>query len=388
MSTRARLLVATLSTGVVFYIAVGSVLGRVLGDTTYGQLTVFNEVIRMVIDSYVEPVDLDRSMAGAYLGLTDALDGDSVYLDAEDYRMLSVRDASAADVGLELTRRHAFLMVVGTRAESPARRGGVRTGDLIKTIDGRHTRYLSVPEAQRLLRGEPGGGVALEIHRAGTDLVTLELVRERLEDAPPRAERLEGNLARVVVSELSEGTAAAVRDELDALRRDGASSLVLDLRGAASGPLEEGVRLAELFVDGGVVTQLRGKRSGERALEADPRQHAWSEPVVVLTDRGTAGGAEIAAAALQDAGRAELVGEHTFGRAALQRAFPLPEGGLLLTVATYQTPKGEDIHGRGIEPDHVVNRQEKADDDAADPALDRARELLQEAEAAPQAEAA
>jgi carboxyl-terminal processing protease len=381
MSTRARLLVATVSTGLVFYIAVGSVLGRVMGDTTYGQLTVFNEVIRMVIDSYVEPIDLDRTMSGAYLGLTDALDGDSVYLDAADYRLFSEQEGDEADVGLVLTRRHAFLMIVGTRAGSPAREADLRTGDLIKTIDGRHTRYVSVPVAERLLSGEPGASVRLEIHRAGSDLLEVELVRERLAAAPVRSERLEGDVARLVIPELSADTASAARAELQALRSDGVARLVLDLRGATSGPLEQGVRLAELFLDGGVATRLQRKNSEERQLEASPEERVWSDPLVVLTSHGTAGGAEIAAAALRDAGRAELVGEHTFGRAAVQRAFPLPEGGLLLTVATYRTPKGEPIHGRGLRPDHAVASVRPAEgEEAADPILAKALELLGAAE--------
>ena len=195
MSTRARLLVAGLSTGLVFYIALGSVLGRVMGDTTYGQLTVFNEVVRMVIDSYVEPIDLDRTMDGAYLGLTEALDGDSNYLDAAQYQALSRRQDSG-DVGLVLSRRHGFLMVVGTRPGSPARRAGVRTGDLIKTIDGRHTRGVAPPAAEQLLAGEPGGRVHLEIHRAGAELIEVDLVRERLAEASPSVERLPDGTAR------------------------------------------------------------------------------------------------------------------------------------------------------------------------------------------------
>src|SRR5437879_8834942 len=110
------------------YVVVGSLLGRVLGDTSYGQLAVFNEVVRLVLEAYVEPVNLDRAMAGARLGLTDALDGDSAYLDDEELKLYNQTSKDDADVGLLLSRRGPFLMVVSTRAGSPAEKAGMKAG--------------------------------------------------------------------------------------------------------------------------------------------------------------------------------------------------------------------------------------------------------------------
>ena len=188
MSPRARLLVALVSTGLISYVAVGSLLTRVLGDTSYGQLSIFNEVIRLVLDAYVEPVNVDRAMAGARLGMTDALDGDSAYLDAEQFaRYQNPADGQDADVGLVLTRRFGFLMVVVARPGSPAAEAGLRTGDLVKSIDGRHM-LGPVPAAigQQLLRGAPGSSVALTILRAGTDPFDVSITRERIVSMAPR----------------------------------------------------------------------------------------------------------------------------------------------------------------------------------------------------------
>ena len=350
MSPRARLFVAFVSTGFIGYIALGSVLGRVRGDSTYGQLAVFNEVVRIVLDAYVDPVNLDRTMAGARLGLTEALDGDSAYLEPEEFRLYQQPSRDDGDVGLVLTRRFSFLMVVAARAGSPADKAGVKAGDVIKTIDGRHTRPLPAPVGQRLLRGAPGSVVKLTLLRAGSDPIDLSLTRERLVPAAPRSRMLEDGAGYLKVPEFPARVADDIRGELAALRRGGARTLVLDLRDSGDGAPAEAAKVAELFLHGGVVTKLTGTRMGEQVLTADPARSAWDLPMAVLVDTGTAGPAEIVAAALLDAGRAPLVGEHTFGRAAVQKPVPLAEGGLVITVGKYVSPKGNAIHGKGLEP--------------------------------------
>jgi carboxyl-terminal processing protease len=380
MSPRARLFVAFVSTAFIGYIALGSVLGRVRGDSTYGQLAVFNEVVRIVLDAYVDPVNLDRTMAGARLGLTEALDGDSAYLDAEEFRAYQQPAREDGDVGLLLSRRFSFLMVVSARAGSPAEKSGVRAGDIIKTIDGRHTRPLPAPVGQRLLRGAPGSVVKLTLLRAGSDPIDLSLVRERLSPAPPRSKVLEDGAGYLKVPEFPSRVADDIRGELAALRRGGARTLVLDLRDSGDGAPAEAVKVAELFLRGGVVSRLTGTRVPEQVLSADPSRSAWDLPMAVLVDTGTAGPAEIVAAALLDAGRAPLVGEHTFGRAGVQKAVPLADGGLVITVGKYVSPKGNAIHGKGLEPSVPV---EAATDDMApegaaprDLILEKALEVL------------
>jgi len=364
MSHRARLLVALVSTGLIGYVAVGSLLGRVLGDTSYGQLAIFNEVVRLVVDSYVEPVNVDRAMAGARLGLADALDGDSSYLDAEEFRLYQQpRSDRDAEVGLVLTRRFSFVMVVAARPGSPAEKAGLRPGDLLKSIDERHTRPMPAVVAERLLRGAPGSSVKLGVLRAGADPFDVTVVRERVLPVAPLGRTIESGTGYVRVADFTPSTAEEVRTHVEALKRDGAERLVLDLRGAAWGDPADGVRVAELFLEGGPVAKLVGRRAEEELLQADPRRSAWGGPLAVLVDNGTAGPGEIVAAALADASRAKLVGEHTFGRAAVARAVPLPEGGLLVTVGKYMSPKGTSIHGQGLEPSVPVTAEREEDED-------------------------
>jgi carboxyl-terminal processing protease len=383
MSHRARLVVALASTALIVYVAVGSFLGRVMGDTSYGQLAIFNEVVRLVLESYVEPVNLERAMAGARLGMADALDGDSAYLDAEQFKLYQqpAREDDA-EVGLVLTRRFAYVMVVAARSGSPAEKAGLRPGDLIKSIDEHQTRPMPAVLADRLLRGAPGSTVKLSVLRAGADPFEVSLVRERVSPAPPQSRMLDGDTGYIQVTDFTAATAEDVRTRIEALERGGASRLVLDLRDAAWGDPQDGVKLAELFMDGGPVAKLVGRRSEEKVLQADPARSAWKGRLVVLIDNGTAGPGEIVAAAMADSERAQLVGEHTFGRAAVTRPVALPEGGLVLTVAKYLSPKGTVIHGQGIEPSVPVAARTEEDEDLPEGAprpdriLDKGLEVL------------
>jgi carboxyl-terminal processing protease len=363
----------------------GTLLGRVFGDTTYGQLVIFTEVVATVIDTYVEPINLERTMAGANLGLTEALDGDSGYLGAEEWKALQQgAGPDDADVGAVLTRRFGFLMVVSTRPNSPAEKAGLRPGDILKTIDGKHSRPLAVVTGERLLRGAPGSVLKLRVLRAGSEPLEMSLVRERLQPAEPERKLLAGGTGYLKLREFHSRTAELVRGELEVLKKSGASKLVLDLRGAGWGAPLDGVRVAEVFMKGGVVTKLVGRKTGEQVMSADASRSLWELPLAVLVDTGTAGPGEVVAAALLDSERARLVGERTFGRAAFQKAVALPEGGLVITVAKYLTPKGNPIHGRGITPSVPVQVPDDPPPgtDAGDAVLEKAIEILKAGKAA------
>ena len=262
-----------------------------------------------------------------------------------------------------LTRRFSFVMVVAPRPGSPAEKAGLRTGDILKTIDERHTRPMPAVVAERLLRGAPGSSVKLGVLRAGADPFDVTVVRERVLPVAAQGRMLDGGTAYVKVTDFTPTTAEDVRTQVEALKRDGAAQMLLDLRGAAWGAPAEGARVAEIFLQGGPVAKLVGRHSEDRLLQADAARSAWSGPLAVLVDNGTAGPGEIVAAALLDAGRAKLVGEHTFGRASVSRTVALPEGGLVLTVAKYVSPKGTSIHGEGLAPSVPVATEREEDED-------------------------
>jgi len=307
---------------------------------------------------------VDRAMAGARLGMADALDGDSSYLDPEELRLYQQPPREAdAEVGLVLTRRFSFVMVVAARPGSPADKAGLRPGDILKTIDERHTRPMPAVVADRLLRGAPGSSVRLGVLRAGADPFDVTVVRERVLPTAPQGRMLEPGTGYVQVTDFGPATADDVRTLVEGLAREGAARMVVDLREAAHGAPADGVKVAELFLQGGPVAKKVGRRAEEELLQADAARSAWAGPLVVLVDNGTAGPGEIVAAALLDAGRAKLVGERTFGRAAVTKTVPLPEGGLVLTVAKYMSPKGTSIHGEGLTPSVPVAAQRDEDED-------------------------
>jgi carboxyl-terminal processing protease len=218
------------------------------------------------------------------------------------------------------------------------------------------------------------------------DPFELAVVRERLVAASPTSRILADGAGYLKVTEISAAAADEARAAVESLKRGGAKGLVLDLRGAAQGAPAEGVRIAELFMNGGVVAKLSGARTAEQILSATAKSGIWDGPMAVLIDTGTSGAGEIVAAALRDTERGPVVGERTFGRVGIQKQLPLAEGGMILTVARYVGPKGTIIHGQGVQPTVAVGSRsdEDPEDPAAsdrDPILDKALELLRGGEA-------
>ena len=357
MTTRTRFAIILITAPVLAFALVGGLLGKTMaGQETYPHLRVFDDVFSLTTGNYVEEVDVDRLMHGAMHGLADALDADSAYLTAEQTALLqSGADAGPADVGLDLTRQY-YLRVVAAREQSPAARAGLQPGDFIRAIGTKPTREMSVWEGMRLLRGAAGTSVKLVVLRGNAaEPHDVELTREVAPPAPPAARLLRPVIGYVRLAEFADGTAGALRNAVAQLQRDGARALVLDVRGTARGPLQTGLESARLFVPAGTLAILESRNEAQRTVSAASGDGAIAMPLAVLTDFGTAGAAELFVAALTANKRAETVGERTQGRAAIQRLFPLPDGGgLWMSHAWYLTPAGTAIHERGLQPDVPV----------------------------------
>ncbi len=367
MTARTRLWVLVVSTPIIAFTLIGGYLGQAMTrDETLRSLRVFEDVMQLVVDNYVEDVDVRKAMRGAMRGLTDGLDVDSAFLSPELVKQFESRETPAAgETGVELARGY-YLRVVSTRDGSPAAKAGIRTGDYLRAIEGRSTRDMSTYEGTRLLRGAPGSKVTLLVIRGNAaEPHEVVVTRDRLSGAEVTSKMANPTTGYVRVAEFTANSGARIKQAMDALAKTGATRYVIDLRGTSRGDLDDGVAAARLFIRTGT---LAVKVTRDPAARADAKDKTKKEPiaaqssdgsvsatVVLLVDSGTSGAGEVFAAALDGNDRAELVGSRTIGRAARQQLVKLPDGsGLLLTTVRYFTPASVAIHEKGLTPDVPV----------------------------------
>jgi len=356
MTSKTRLSILLVSTPVLAFVIVGGLIGqeRSSGDRVFRHLRVFDDVVQLVLSNYVEDVKVDKAMEGALRGLADGLDPDSAYLDAKEVRSVAGNEALPdGDVGIELTRQY-YLRVIAARDGSPAAKAGFQTGDFVRAIDTKPTRDMSVFEGSRLLRGAVGTKVTLTVIRgSAAEPHDIVLVREK-PAGPAVVSRLIGtDVGYLRVATFKNGAVEDIKKQTADLAKSGAKSLLIDLRHTAEGPLDNGVGAARLFVKTGTLAVKAGREKTDRVtITARPNDAITELPITMLVTNGTSGAAELFVAALDANDRGDVVGERTLGRAGVQKLVQLPENrGLWLTYAKYLTPKGDPIHGRGIEPD-------------------------------------
>ena len=388
MTSRTRVWVLAISTPVIIFALIGGYLGQAMArDDMYQHLRVFEDVVSLVLNNYVEEVDVKKAMKGAMNGLADNLDADSGFLPqpvAAAYE--SNAPSGAADVGLELSRQY-YLRVVSTRVGSPAAKAGLRPGDFIRAIDKRSTKDVSVYEGDRLLHGQPGTKVSVLVIRGNAaDPHEVDLVRERLAGPELTSRMADATTGYIHVMEFSRRSSTQLKQAVDALARTGATRYVLDLRGASKGDIDDAVVAARLFVKTGTLTIRETKGNSKEVVATQPGDGAVAAPVVLLVDQSTARAGEVFAAALDGNKRAELIGERTLGSASRQRLAKLPDGSaMLLSYLRYLAPDGTQIHERGLQPDVLVDEPDVefgAPAPATDPLLQRALQYFTEKKAA------
>jgi carboxyl-terminal processing protease len=377
---QSRLIVLLASALLICVVVTGGILSHAASrDGSYQHLRVFEDVVSLVLNNYVEGVNTTNIMRGAMQGLADGLDPESAYLTAAQVTAITRGEPTPrGQVGLDLTRQY-YLRVVAAREGSPAARAGLRTGDFIRAIDDKPTRDMSVLTGARLLSGAPGSRVKLTVIRGNAaEPHDLELMREEAKPLVPSTRPVSAGLAVLRIPAFSADTAKQLRERIGALRDQQSEHVIVDLRGTAEGPLEAGLAAARLFVSEGTLGAHQS-RTGKSLIATRPGDGSIPVPLTLLVDGGTAGAAELFAAALSGNGRSTLVGERTLGRAGMQELVKLPDGtGLWLTTSRYLTPKDAVIHGKGLTPDVVVEAPDVeygSTPDANDPMLEKAIEV-------------
>ncbi len=382
MKIRGRALVLAVSMPVIAFAVVGGFMSKAIArEDSYQYLRIFEDVVSLILNNYVEEVNIEKVMHGAMHGLADGLDPDSAYLDVNQVKVLDKGDlGGSGQTGVEITRQY-YLRVVASRDGSAAARAGLMPGDYIRAIDGQSTRDVTVYEGVRLLRGKPGTKVHLTVIRGNAaEPHEMDLVREELPAIAVKSRIAAPGVGYLRVAEFGKGTPDQIKSEIASVTKAGAKNLIIDLRGTAFGDVEAGLAAARLFVKSGVLAYRQDRGKDKEAVSAAAGDGVIAVNTVLLTDNGTSNGAEVFAAALSGNKRATLVGERTLGRAARQKLVRLPDGsGLMLTHLIYMTPASVAIHEKGLVPDVAV---EQPDVDFGQPAatkdatLDKAIESL------------
>jgi carboxyl-terminal processing protease len=359
MSTRLKFAVVSASSCLTLLLLVGSLLGQNSPnrEDTYKHLDVFSDVVAHIKSDYVEEPDMKNVTLGAMNGMLEAIDPFASYLNADQYRdYLKNKDLKRADVGMVLAKLPGYLRVVAAIPGSPAAKAGFATGDMIESIGGVATRDMPLAYAYMLLGGEPGSDVTLSaVHVRQVEPQSVKLIRMNVDLPPVDSSMLADSVGYINVDALGQAQLKQVSDAVQKLQKDGAKKLILDLRNCAVGEPQTGVALANLFMGKGLIAYLQGQRVTRQNFEADPAKAITTLPLAVLTNRGTASAAEIAAAALQDSKRAQVVGEPTFGNAAERKPLTMDDGGaIILSVAKYYSPNGDSIQDKRVTPATLV----------------------------------
>ncbi len=305
------------------FVLVGGLLGNAAAgtdDESFQHLRVFQDVVGLVMETYVEEVKVDSVMEGAIRGLADGLDPDSAYLSAEQMREVEAgAGLPPGDLGIELTRQY-YLRIIAARDGSPAAAAGLQTGDYVRAIDSRSTRDLSVYEGTRLLRGAPGSKVVLTIIRGNAaDPHEVTLVREKAVPPPVTAKMLEDGAGYIRIPTFTGDTAASVKRHAAELAAGGAKALVVDVRRTAEGSFAHAIETARLFIESGTITASAGrapegkKEPVQQPVTAQGGDGAITLPVQLLVSAGTSGAAEVFAAALERHKRADFIGDTRSG---------------------------------------------------------------------------
>jgi len=362
MSKKIQVLVLTSSMLIIAFVLIGSLGVHASGASSSGDVTlkhigVYSEVLYRVRAEYVEEPNMSAVTNGALHGLLESLDADSSYLTPSEYKVFKQKKTDGkASIGATVSKRFGYAAIISVIPGGPADKAGLNSGDIIETVEGLSTHDLSLAAVKNHLVGEPGSRLELTIIRTRKiepqkitvvrDVVTLPAVTEQM---------AADNTGVIKAQVLTKGKAGEIAEKIKSLQKKGARKLVLDLRYNSEGDEEEGVAVANLFLGKGNIGSLQGQKFEKVTYTADPQKKITDLPLVVLVNRGTAGPAELVAAAILDNTRGDVLGDKTFGEGSVQKLIEVPDGSaLILSVAKYYTSNGKVIQDTGITPNILV----------------------------------
>jgi carboxyl-terminal processing protease len=327
-------------------------------DNAYNQINVYSEVLQHVQSDYVEEPNINLVTHGALRGLLESLDSDSSYLSPDDYKLYKADKGGKAQVGINISKRFGYATVVSIVPGSPADKDNLVDGDIVEAIDGHDTREIPLAMIQKMLEGAPGTSVTISVVRPPRpEPEKMVMVRSMTAQPAVQETLYEGStILYLKPGTLDHEHVQEIEAKLKGMSKTGSRKVLLDLRDVSTGDMDEATRLANFLLKSGTIGSLQGQKVDKITFTADPAKAiAPVAPAVVLVNHGTAGPAELVAAALLDNKRADLVGEKTFGEGAQQKTFELPDGAaLILTVAKYESPSGKKLQDEGVTPGVTV----------------------------------
>lgn len=333
-----------------------------VSEDEYRHLKVFTDVVSLIQKNYVEEVSFKDLVEGALKGMLSTLDPHSSYLNIDNYKDLKVETTGEfGGLGIEITVKDGLLTVVSPIEDSPAFKAGVKAGDQIIKIEGEFAKDLSLTDAVKKMRGPKGSSVKISVYRKGVkDLIPIKVFRDVIKVKSVRYRALDEGFVYVRVSQFQEDSgeefANALKDLAKKVPNNKISGLVIDLRNDPGGLLTQAISISDLFLKEGVIVYTDGR------LESQKQKHYARDdgtepdyPIIVLVNGGSASASEIVAGALQDHGRALILGSQSFGKGSVQTIMPMEGGSALrLTTALYFTKSGRSIQAHGITPDITV----------------------------------
>ena len=380
MSTKSKLFVLLCSLALVVVMALGSLHVRASsnGDGPYPQLQVYSEVLSRVEREYVDEPNIPQVTNGALHGLLEALDSSSSYLSPAEYKDFKARSGEKrGGIGAAVSKRFGYADVVSIVPGGAAEKAGIQNYDIIEAIEGKSTHEMSPVEINSLLAGDPGSTVTVSVVRARkAEPEKVVITRDVFSNPVASSKVVDAGVGYVKVDWFTKGKSAEIANLVRNLQKGGATKLILDLRNSADGEEAEGIATANLFLDHGTIAYLQGQKYPKEAFTADPEKAITKLPVVVLVNRGTAGPAEIVAAAILENARGDVLGDKTFGAGSVQKMIPLQDNSALnLTIAKYYSPQGKAIQDSAVTPNILVAGEEEValpdDEESATPTADQ-----------------